>query len=47
MKRPAIYLKMKFLGAIYIAPGKTRDECALNVAATFFLDEEGDPLQST
>jgi hypothetical protein len=26
MKNPSIYLKMKVLGAIDVAPGKTRDE---------------------
>ena len=34
VKRPSIYLKMKVLGAIDIAPGKTRDERVRNVAVT-------------
>ena len=47
MKRPSVYLKMKVLGAIDIAPGKTQDERVRNVAATIFLDEEGDQHQFT
>jgi transposase len=47
MKRPSIYLKMKVLGAIDVAPGKTQDERVRNVAATIFLDEEGDQHQFT
>jgi len=47
MKRPSIYLKMKVLGAIDIAPGKTRDERVRNVAAMTFLDEEGNQYQFT
>ena len=40
MKQPSIYLKMKVLGAIDVAPGRTRDERVRNVAAMTFLDEE-------
>jgi transposase InsO family protein len=47
MKRPSIYLKMKVLGAIDVAPGKTRDQRVRNVAAMTFLDEEGNPYQFT
>ena len=47
MKRPSIYLKMKVLGAIDIAPGKTRDERVRNVAAMTFLDEEANQYQFT
>ncbi|MEZ6103794.1 MAG: DDE-type integrase/transposase/recombinase [Pirellulaceae bacterium] len=47
MKRPSIYLKMKVLGAIDIAPGKTRDERVRNVANMVFLDEEGNQYRFT
>jgi len=47
VKRPSIYLKMKVLGAIDIAPGKTRDERVRNVAAMTFLDEEANQYQFT
>ena len=47
MKRPSIYVKMKVLGAIDIAPGKTRDQRVHNVAAMTFLDEEGNQYQFT
>jgi putative transposase len=47
MKQPSIYLKMKVLGAIDIAPGKTRDERVRNVAAMTFLDEEGNQYRFT
>ena len=47
MKRPSIYLKMKVLGAIDVAPGKTRGQRVLNVAAMTFLDEEGNQYQFT
>jgi putative transposase len=47
VKRPSIYLKMKVLGAIDVAPGKTRGERVHNVAAMTFLDEEGKPYQFT
>ena len=41
MKRPSIYVKMKVLGAIDIAEGKTRHARIHNVAAMTFTDEEG------
>ncbi len=47
MKNPSIYLKMKVLGAIDVAPGKTRDERVRNVAEMTFLDEEGNQYQFT
>jgi len=47
MKRPSIYVKMKVLGAIEVAPGKTRHERIHNVAAMTFLDEQGDQHQFT
>jgi putative transposase len=47
VKNPSIYLKMKVLGAIDIAPGKTRDQRVRNVAAMVFLDEEGNQYQFT
>lgn len=47
MKQPSIYLKMKVLGAMDIAPGKTRHERVQNVAAMTFQDEEGNPYQFT
>ena len=47
VKRPSIYLKMKVLGAIDIAPGKTRDQRVRNVAAMTFLDDEGNQCQFT
>ena len=47
MKRPSIYIKMKVLGAIDIAEGKTRDARIKNVAAMTFTDEEGKPHQFT
>jgi putative transposase len=47
VKRPSIYLKMKVLGAIDVAPGRTRDERVRNVAAMTFLDEEGNQHQFT
>jgi len=36
---PILYLKMKVLGAIDIAPGKTRDQRVRSVAEMTFLDE--------
>jgi transposase InsO family protein len=41
MKQPSVYLKMRVLGAIDTAPGRTRHERIHNVAAMTFLDEEG------
>lgn len=47
MKRPSVFVKMKVLGAIDIAEGKTRHERIHNVAAMTFTDEEGKPHQFT
>lgn len=47
MKRPSIYVKMKVLGAIDIAPGKTSDARIKNVAEMIFTDEQGKPHQFT
>ena len=47
MKQPSVYLKMRVLGAIDTAPGRTRHERILNVAAMTFLDEEGNSRQFT
>ena len=47
MKQPSVYLKMRVLGAIDTAQGKTRHERILNVASMTFLDEEGNPRQFT
>jgi putative transposase len=47
VKHPSIYLKMKVLGAIDVAPGRTRDERVRNVAEMTFLDEEGNQYRFT
>jgi hypothetical protein len=47
MKQPSVYLKMRVLGAIDTAPGRTRHERVLSVATMAFLDEEGNPRQFT
>ena len=47
MKQPSVYLKMRVLGAIDTAQGRTRHERIHNVAAMTFLDEEGNPRQFT
>jgi putative transposase len=47
MKLPSVYLKMRVLGAIDTAPGRTRHERVLQVAAMTFLDEQGHPRQFT
>ena len=44
---PMIYLKMKVLGAIDVAPRKLRHERVHNVAAMVFLDEEGNQYRFT
>jgi putative transposase len=41
MKQPSVYLKMRVLGAVDTALGRTRHERIHNVAAMTFLDEEG------
>jgi putative transposase len=47
MKQPSVYLKMRVLGAIDTAPGRTRHQRVHNVAAMTFLDEEGHSRQFT
>ena len=47
MKQPSVYLKMRVLGAVDTAPGRTRHERVHNVAAMTFLDEEGNSRQFT
>lgn len=47
MKYPSIYLKMRVLGAIDTAPGKTQGERVRNVAGMTFTDEDGNPRQFT
>ena len=47
MKRPSIYVKMKVLGAIDVAEGKTRHQRIHNVAAMTFVDEQGHPNRFT
>lgn len=47
VKQPSVYLKMRVLGAIDTAPGKTRHQRVQHVAAMTFLDEEGHSRQFT
>ena len=47
MKQPSSYLKMRVLGAIEGAPGRTSHERILHVAGLVFIDEEGNPRQFT
>jgi putative transposase len=47
MKQPSVYLKMRVLGAIDTAPGRTRHHRIQHVATMPFLDEEGDTRQFT
>jgi len=47
MKQPSVYLKMRVLGAIDTAAGRTRHERIHHVAAMTFLDEEGNARQFT
>ena len=47
MKQPSVYLKMRVLGAIDTAPGRTRHDRIQHVAAMPFLDEEGNTRQFT
>lgn len=47
MKNPSAYLKMRVLGAIDTAEGKTRNARIRNVAALTFTDEEGNPRKFT
>jgi putative transposase len=47
MKQPSVYLKMRVLGAVDTALGRTRHERVHHVAAMTFLDEDGNPRQFT
>ena len=47
MKQPSVYLKMRVLGAVDTAQGRTRHERILHVATMTFLDEDGNPRQFT
>ena len=47
MKQPSVYVKMRVLGAIDTAPGRTRHQRIHNVAAMTFLDEEGNSRRFT
>ena len=47
MKYPSTYLKMRVLGAIDTAQGKTRDARVKHVASLIFTDEEGNHRQFT
>jgi transposase InsO family protein len=47
MKNPSSYLKMRVLGAIESAPGKTQGERVRNVANMIFIDEYGEKRQFT
>jgi len=47
MKNPSAYLKMRVLGAIDTAEGKTRNQRIRNVAALTFTDEDGNRRQFT
>lgn len=47
MKNPSPYLKMRVMGAIDYAEGKTIRQRIQNVAAMIFTDEEGNPRQFT
>jgi hypothetical protein len=47
MKQPSVYLKMRVLGAIDTAPGRTRHQRVRHVATMTFLDEQGNARQFT
>jgi putative transposase len=47
MKLPSVYLKMRVLGAVDAAEGRTRHQRIHNVAAMTFLDEEGNSRRFT
>jgi len=47
MKQPSSYLKMRVLGAIEGAPGKTSHARIVHVAGLTFTDEDGNPRQFT
>jgi len=46
-KRPSVYVKMKVLGAIEAAPGKTTSRKNPHVATSAVLDEQGAPHRFT
>jgi len=47
MKNPSIYLKMRVLGAIDLAPGGSIRERIRNASAMVFTDEDGNARQFT
>ena len=47
MKQPSAYLKMRILGAIDVAEGKTHEERVKNVAGLIFMDEDGNSRRFT
>jgi transposase InsO family protein len=47
MKWPSPYLKMRVLGAVDTAPGRTKEERLKHVAEMTFVDEEGIPRRFT
>ena len=47
MKWPSTYLKMRVLGAVDLAPGKTKEERLKHVAGMTFVDEDGVPRRFT
>jgi transposase InsO family protein len=47
MKWPSLYLKMRVLGAVDTAPGRTKEERLKHVAGMTFSDEDGIPRQFT
>ena len=47
MKLPSPYLKMRVLGAVDTAPGKTKEDRLKHVAGMTFVDENGIPRQFT
>jgi putative transposase len=47
MKWPSPYLKMRVLGAVDTAPGKTKEDRLKHVAAMTFVDEDGIPRRFT
>lgn len=47
MKWPSLYLKMRVLGAVDTAPGRTQQERLKHVASLTFVDEHGLPRRFT
>lgn len=47
MKWPSTYLKMRVLGAVDTAPGRTKEERLKHVASMVFMDEDGIARQFT